>query len=166
MALLPTTLSSFMEVALDPLAPVDSDITSTVPEERIAQAFGAYFKTATPPPVATAVDGTAVPAMAAAMSFVTPGTPQSGALIFAAGYAAFWASMAASPAAFYPGATIITPPPGLATLADALAVPFAANNNPAVTLAIASVNLSAVIHPSAGLGGTFTIPPSAPVPIV
>lgn len=158
MALLQATLAGFLTTALDPALPVDADITSLDIPTRIAQAFGAYFKDANAgtPVLAPAIDETAVPAMAAAMTFPTVGTPASGAAVFTAGYTAFWTAMVGAPVSFFAGATVITPATGLAALATAVAAIFPLNNLPDITTAQAAANLATAIHPNAGLTGTAT----------
>lgn len=125
----------------------------------IAQAFGDYMKNAVSngvPISESAVDDTAVPAMESALEFVQPSTPEAGALIFVAGFAAFWAEMVAAPADFFVGATVITPPAALATLDEPTLTVFATNLSSKATKTEAANNLSVPWHAGAGLGGTAT----------
>jgi len=162
MALLESVLASWLEVALDPKGEIVGDITAADQPTRIAQAFGAYFKAATPPVIAMAIDDDAVPAMADALDLPPGATPAEGAAALTAGYAAFWAEMVSAPATFFASATVVAPPAiGLAALPGAFVTQFGANLNPGITTAQAAANLAAAIHANAGVGGfvTFASPP-------
>lgn len=160
MALSLVTLTDELKVGLAPGA--------ENPPQEISAAFGRYFGDSIAngiPVTKESVTTLAVPAMTAAMAFLPGGTPADGAAVFVAGFTAFWGAMSAAPPSFFTGATVITPPPGLATLAAAIVSAFALNLL-ATELAVAAANLAAVFHPSAGLGGTATFPGPVVAPIL
>lgn len=164
MTLSQSTLKSQIEAALNSL----TGDSAPSAERTQAEAFGEYFKEATfagAPVSGSAVDG-AVSAMAAAMTFTGVTEPSVGAAVLAAGYAAFWATLVATPANFWASATVITPPPGLAGLADALEAMFPANNQEGVTVSDAAQAMAIILHASAGLGGIAQPPSPTGVPIL
>lgn len=150
-------LQSKLDTELQNLVPT---LDATAAKTTLAQAFGDYMKDGTAnavPVIATFVDATCVPAMAAAMSFPVPGTASGAASTLTAGIVAFWAAAVAAPASFIAGATVITPPP-YTGLSAALAATF--TSNVGKTLAQAAAALAADIDPltvSAG-SATFGVP--------
>lgn len=128
-----------------------------------AQAYGNYMKDATSngvPTVPAFIDVTCVPAMAAAMLFLTNDTPTGGANKLVAGCVAFWAAAVAAPASFITGATVIAPPT-FAALAAALAARFPSHvGPPAASLDTAMEDLATDIHNATNLTPTaaFGVP--------
>lgn len=125
----------------------------------IAQAYGDYMKDATSngvPTIGAFIDATCVPAMAAAMSFLSDDSAAGGAAKLVSGYAAFWAPAVATPGAFMSGATVIVPPT-FAALASALTARFPAHAGPpGASLATAMSNLATDIHTATSLSPTAT----------
>lgn len=135
--------------------------TAGAAETTLAQAFGDYFKGAIAGAVTvigSAIDSTAVPAMAGAMSFAEGATPLEGAGEIKAGIDAFWAAMVAAPASFFAAATLITPPAVYGTLPASLAATFIANTGASASLADSADDMAADIHPLTDGTGTATFP--------
>lgn len=127
-----------------------------------AAAFRKYFEDA----VAGAVPVTK-PALAtpeAAMVGAMAGLSTAGAAAITAGITAFWTSLAASPAAYFTGATVITPPPGLAGLTALLTATFATNTSTSASASAAYTAIAANIHTS-NAGGSATLPGPVVTPI-
>lgn len=151
MPLSSTTLANEIE-ALTPTA------TAGVGELRLASAYGDYMHGAVAgavPIIAAAVDATAVPAMAGAMTFATDATAAQGAAVVTAGVVAFWAAMAAAPATFFAGATLITPP-AFASLTAALTAVLEDATADGATLEDAAADLAAGLHAATAGQGTAT----------
>jgi len=153
---------STLSTELQALVPTDNAVLAA---QRLAQAYGDYMKDAEAnliPIVAAAVDSTAVPAMAGSMTFSFAAA--DGAAQILAGVGAFWTAVAAAPATFFPGATIVTPPV-FATLAASLVANFASNTLSSNSL-IDSVDAVATSLHTATTGATATFPPAAPSAIL
>ena len=160
MALVETTLATELE-ALVPTVAIG------VGAARLATAYGHYMHDATAggvPMSASAVDATAVPAMADALAFVPGASAADGAAVLCAGVVAFWAAMAASPGSFFSGATAITPPT-FATLPRALAAVFEACAVPGVPLSHAAAAIAGQLHAATAGLGTATRPGPVVAPI-
>lgn len=146
--------------------------TEVAAAEAWAEAFTNYFQGVNPPtdsaestgvPIAPAV----MPAAKAAMVGALSGMKSQGATSIQNGIAAFWASLAALPAAAWVGVTLITPPPGLTGMLEAaLIATFASNKSGLLEKDEAIDALAAVIHTN-NLGGTATwtgwVPPAQPI---
>lgn len=155
MALAEATLAD----ALESLTPTTNPLSALL---ILAAAYGGYMEESASNGVAMADSTAASTAMAGAMAFPVPSTPAQAGTALAAGVSAFWATMVGAPAAAYPGATVVTPPPGLAALAATLAATLAANvGNGLVDCAAA---LAAAIH-AASAGGAATFPGPVVSPI-
>lgn len=161
MALKQSTLAT----ELQSLAPTT---TAGAAELRLAEAYGNYMHAAVAngvPIVAAAVDATAVPAMAAAMTFAAGATASQGAAVVSDGVSAFWAALVAAPATFFVGATVITQPP-FATLVAALAAVFESNTSAERSLADAVAEVATVLHTATASQGTATFPGPVVAPIL
>lgn len=151
--------------------------TEAAATEAWAEAFTSYFEGGAPPNPATGAIAGAVPVTAASlrtfpapatspkgsmksslagMSTTAAGTPQA-ALKIAAGLSAFWAAMAGGATSFFSGATAITPPAGLATLATTLQTTFDNNKSSNATKTAALQAIANDIH-AANAGGIATFP--------
>lgn len=133
------------------------------PTGALASAFGAYMTQATgilPGGIAAAVT-----AMAAAMTFSSDLTAAQGASQFGSGVGAFWATMAAAPATYFTGATVVTPP-STAAMVSALTANFPANTSGDATLEEAMDAIATSMHAGTVGLGTYTVPPAGPVAIV
>jgi hypothetical protein len=91
--------------------------------------------------------------------------PGAGVAILQAALTAFWGGVVLSAGAIWPGSASATPPPGLAGLPAALAPTLANNLASNASLKSASSAIAAVLHASAGLGGTVISGSPPPVPI-
>lgn len=129
-----------------------------------ASAWTAYFYGAMAGAV-PATPGSLVGAEAAMAAGMT-GLSVTGAAAMQSGLTAFWGVVAASFAVVFPTALLVTPPPGLAAVAAALAVVFASNTASAATREAALLAIAGTLHGTAGLGGTVTLPGPVVVPIV
>lgn len=158
MALLLATLATELEA----LVPTSSELTG---RQRLATAFGNYMHGAVSNGVGittSRVDTVAVPAMRDAMAFSLPGTAAAAAATIVAGINAFWATMVASPAAFFTGATAITPPP-YTSLAAALESTLASNIG--LSLEDAATEIATDIQVTTDNIGTATFPGPVVAPI-
>jgi len=153
MPLSASTLASELE-ALEPTT------NAVLAAQRTAQAYANYFSNA------TGVIPGGIPsaqfAMASAIGYLYD--PPNGAAQIQAGITAFWSVISTSPAAFFAGATIVTPPPTLGAIAAALSSTFPVNRAAGLSLADAMQAVAAVIHPNS-LGGTYTTPGPTVTPI-
>ncbi len=134
--------------------------TAGAAEMTLAVAFGEYMKeaiAAAVPIIDSAIDSTAVPAMASAMSFSAGASAAAGAAVVRSGIDAFWAAMVAVPASFFATATLITPPV-YAGLSVPLAATFVANAATSASLADSADDMAADIHPLTSGIGTATFP--------
>lgn len=130
----------------------------------IAEAFKDYFAEAQAngAPVAAAALSAPQEAMATALSGM--GGAGQGAVKFAAAISTFWASLV--PATAWPGATAVTPPPGLSGLAAALSAVFASNVSGKKSKADSLEAVANAIHGCMATGGIAVFaPPIGPLPI-
>jgi hypothetical protein len=111
------------------------------------------------------VEVTALLSAESAMRSALVGMSQfgQGAAKIQAGIIAWWGAIAAAPITFFPGAILVTPPPGLGGIAAALAVVFASNIAGSVSKEDAYSAIAGALHPL-NLGGTATFP-GAPPPV-
>ena len=125
-------------------------------------AWSAYFADAETNgiPVEAAALPTAEAAMAAALAGMS--ASGAGAQKIQDGVTAWWGAMVAAPAAFFPAAILITAPPGLSGIKNALQSAFDSNTSGEVTEEAAYNAIAGVLHP-ANLGGIATFP-GAPTP--
>lgn len=125
-------------------------------------AWSAYFADAETNgiPVTPASLPTAESAMAGALAGMS--ASGAGAQKIQDGITAWWGAVAAVPADFFTGSILITPPPGLSGIKDALQTKFDENRDGKVTEDAAYNAIAGVLHP-ANLGGIATFP-GAPTP--
>jgi len=151
--------SATLSTQLQTLAPTGDEVTAVT---RLAQAWQTYFSDAAAgavPFVST------VPAAKAAMAAALVGMSVTGAVAIQAGVAAFWGALAASPTLYFPTATVVTPPPNLATIAAVLVPVFLANTVGSLSLQDACDAIAAVLH-VANIGGSATLPGPVVTPIL
>lgn len=133
-----------------------------------ANAFAQYFFGAQAggvPVVAASVTNIAEPAMASAIVFVPGPGSLAGATAIQAGLIAFWGTILAAPATFFP-TTIAATRPSYSLLPAQLAAVFDSNTASELSLVDAAAAIAPVIHSStAGLGSVF-FPGSIPAAIV
>lgn len=89
----------------------------------------------------------------------------AGAAKIQAAVTAYWTAIVGAPAVAFPGATLVTPPATLSTIAAALAPVFASNVSGGVSLSTAAQNVANALHPL-NLGGTATFPGPVVAPIL
>lgn len=75
---------------------------------------------------------------------------------------AFWGALAASPAAVFPAALIVIPPPGLSGIATAILGIISSNTSGNLPVPTAYLNLATAIH-GCNVGGTATFPGTPPI---
>lgn len=130
-----------------------------------ATAWSNYFSDAETNgiPIQAAALPTAKAAMVAAM--VGLSSSGAGAAKIQAGIQAWWSAIVSSPAAFWPGCTGITPPPGVSSIAAALGSVFASNTSGALSEEDAYNAVAGVLHPN-NLGGLAAFPGPLSFPIL
>lgn len=126
-----------------------------------ANAYFDYFVGST----ANGVPNDGTTALRDAMESALTGLSTTGPAAIQTGIVALWAAAVSSFATVFPGSIAMTPPPGISSLAAALAPVFAANAVPGVTQIQALTNIATAIH-LASLGGTATFPPAVVSPIL
>lgn len=142
-------------------------IVETEPEAITAwgDSIGTWFEGATANAVAALPAGIA-PATAALKSGLV-GLSATGSAALVAGLTAFWAALASAPAAVFPAATLIVPPPTIGAAQAALDAVFAANVAAELSQADALNAVATAIYSNAFVGGTATFPlPIGVVPIL
>ncbi len=133
--------------------------------EAWAEAFTVYFEGAATsissvPVTVGALRSGPKAALKAALLTIGPGTA---AAQLAAGIAAFWALIIATPATYFAGFVVpAVPPAGIAALTAALQAVFAANIAASKSKADCSAAIASAIH-TANIGGTITWPGPPPV---
>lgn len=148
MPLLESTLAS----ALEALVPT-TDAAAAV--QTLADAYRVYMAAATSNGLPLLGTGVAASEMAQAMTFPADGTAASAAGVLADGVQTFWSQVARVPSSSFAGATLITPPTGLAGLAVALTTVF--ETSVGSSLEESAAALAAALH-TASAGGTATFP--------
>lgn len=156
MPLNPTTLSN----QLQNMTPTTSELIAI---GRFVDAYIAFMSESSVgglvPIVPAGLQGAPKAACTAAMT----GLSTAGATAIQSGLLAFWGAMVPLAATLYPTATLIVPPPPLASLAPLLTAVFAANTQSQLSLADSCTAVASVIY-TASLGGLATIPTPAPTP--
>lgn len=155
MALSESTLATEFEV-LTPTA------DAAEAAQRLADAYGNYMSAATANGGAILTVTAAVSAMAGAMTFSSSGSAASAAAAISAGVSAFWGVLVAAPATHFAGATVITPPAGLAGLTAALTSMLSGGDR---TLEEGAAALASDVH-AATAGGSATFPGPLVAPII
>ena len=105
-----------------------------------------------------------VVAASATMTAAMSGLSVTGAAAIQAGFVAWWAQAAVTPAALWPGAIVVAPPAGLAGLAAALTPVFAANTAGGLSKDASMVAIANAIYPLLA-GGQMTMPGPINFPI-
>lgn len=120
-----------------------------------AAAWSAYFSDAESNSIP--INPSGLPAAESAMAAALLGMSGSGAGagVLQSAIQSWWNVLIASPLQYWPGCTLITPPPGLGGISSALQPVFDANTSGSVTEEQAYDAISAVFHP-ANLGGKAT----------
>lgn len=131
--------------------------------QTIGDSYGVYMGGATSNGVPLTGAAGGVSAMAAALAFPVPSTFGEAGAALAAGVSAFWDAMVAAPSTFFAGASVITPPAGLAALPGSLAAVLAANIGQSLESCAAAI--AAAIH-DASTGGTATFPGPTVAPVL
>jgi len=149
MALAAATLAD----ALDVYAPT---LDAAVAAQNFAAAYATYMSEA------DGIVGDALSAsesaMASAMAF--DASTANGSAQLQAGLVAFWSGMVSAVATLFPGHTVLTPAPGIASVSASLAPVLVTNTDNAISKASALSNLANAIH-TASQGGTKAAPPAA-----
>lgn len=137
-------------------------LVTTEPEaiDAWGDTIGAWFEAATANGSPAAPAGVA-PATAALKSGLV-GLSTAGAPAIVAGITAFWGALV--PATVFPPATVIVPPPTIATMGPALLAVFASNVASGASQSSALAAIATVIYTNGFVGGTATFP--APVGVV
>lgn len=158
MPLSPTTLASELD------ASVQNTTSEAAARDAWASAWTAYFYGALAGGVPVAPGSLAGAELA--MSSSMAGLSTAGGVAMQNGLTAFWGAVVVSAPAVFPTALLVTPPPGLAAVAAALAAVFSANTATAAPREAALLAIAGTLHGTAGLGGTATLPGPTVVPIV
>ena len=159
MALSPATLSTQLQGI--------SGATLAAAKSAWSAAWAAYFAGAVAgsgPGVAFTTNGATIAAARAAMETAMGAlaTTDQGDDAAQAGIIAWWDYLVANPGACFSGASSITKPSGLTSIAAALPAIFATNTSTAASAAVACAAVAASIHGnnaggSANIGGAQTI---------
>ena len=125
-----------------------------------ALAYANFFYEAESNGVPVSAGSLAIPQ--ASMESAMTGLSTAGAAAIQSGITAFWAALL--PALVFPGATVITPPPGLGGIAALLTSTFAANTS-AKADKDAAMDAIATDLFNSSLGGTATFPGPVVAPV-
>ncbi len=128
-----------------------------------ATAIADWFESAT---AGSAAIPAGVQAAKGALEAGLAGLSSTGSLAITNGVTSFWAALAAAPPAVFAAATLITPPPTIASMQALLDAAFAANVVAQLSKADALLATATAIYTSGFVGGTATFPPAVVTPIV
>jgi len=148
---------------------LEAEITATDTESTARQAWAdawlEYFTDAQIAVPSLPILTAALDATRDVMRDAMTGLSTTGAAAIQAGLVAWWGAMAAAPSAYFTGATVITPPTGIASIATGLATVFAANTTAALSLEDSADAIAGVMHTANALG-TATFPGPSQLVIV
>lgn len=157
MPLNPSTLAN----QLANMTPTDSEIEAIGKFTDAYIAFMSEAQCGPYPIIPAALQGTPKTAMMGAMT----GMSTAGAASIQLGITAFWGAMVPIAITLFPTATVIVPPPTLATISGLLIPVFTANTSGKLELQPACTTIASVIY-TGSLGGMAAIMiPPAPSPI-